>query len=341
MNHGLMDQIAALHWVRENIGAFGGDPGSVTLLGHGTGASCVHFLMASAAVVPGLFHRAILMSGSAFSSWASVGSPTHYAMQYARALNCSASLPKSYENPPSNEQFDKMVNCLKDRTLDELQSVRLASPKFLYAFGPSIDGIVIKSDFRRPMRSRSDEPNKEYDILFGVVPNEALDDFSENDLIRGFDIRRRDRILRTLVRNTFDYHLNEVFISAVNEYTNWAQPDASPRAVRDATMCALSDARYVSPLLQSVAALAANHRNNFFYVFDHISPVMKMPGVRIIKINHYNMCIQYLIVTVCRLLIANDKCFSFNVKLLCFLKCIQKTVTINNYLPKCVAKRST
>lgn len=279
MNHGLMDQIAALHWVQENIGAFGGDPGSVTLMGHGTGAACVHFLMASAAVVPGLFHRAILMSGSALSSWASVGSPTHYAMQYARALNCSASLPSSYDVSTSNEQFDQMVNCLKDRSLEELQSVKLAAPRFLYSFGPSIDGIVIKSDFRRPIHSRSDETNKEYDILFGVVPNEAFDDFTENDLVRGFDIRKRDRIFRTLVRNTFDYHLNEVFISAVNEYTDWEQPEAPPRDVRDATMRALSDARYVSPLLQSVAALSAPHRRHYFYVFDHGSPGLNMPGV--------------------------------------------------------------
>jgi neuroligin len=46
-NFGLLDQIAALHWVKENIAAFNGDPGSVTLAGHGTGAACVNFLMVS------------------------------------------------------------------------------------------------------------------------------------------------------------------------------------------------------------------------------------------------------------------------------------------------------
>ncbi|KOC69648.1 Neuroligin-2 [Habropoda laboriosa] len=52
-NYGLMDQIAALHWVQENIGYFGGDPGNVTLIGHGTGAACVNFLMTSHAVPDG------------------------------------------------------------------------------------------------------------------------------------------------------------------------------------------------------------------------------------------------------------------------------------------------
>ena len=52
-NFGLMDQIAALGWIRENIAAFGGDAGKVTLFGHGTGAACIHFLMKSPATLPG------------------------------------------------------------------------------------------------------------------------------------------------------------------------------------------------------------------------------------------------------------------------------------------------
>lgn len=54
-NYGLMDQIAALHWIQENIAVFGGDPTNVTLMGHGTGAACVGFLMASSAVPDGKF----------------------------------------------------------------------------------------------------------------------------------------------------------------------------------------------------------------------------------------------------------------------------------------------
>ncbi|CAG9829919.1 unnamed protein product [Diabrotica balteata] len=52
-NYGLMDQIAALHWIQENIAVFGGDPTNVTLLGHGTGAACVNFLLTSSAVPEG------------------------------------------------------------------------------------------------------------------------------------------------------------------------------------------------------------------------------------------------------------------------------------------------
>jgi len=46
-NYALLDQVAALHWIQENIRPFGGNPSDVTLLGHGLGAALVNLLMTS------------------------------------------------------------------------------------------------------------------------------------------------------------------------------------------------------------------------------------------------------------------------------------------------------
>jgi len=79
-NLGLLDQVAALEWVHDNIAAFGGDPGNVTVFGESAGAMSIGTLLAMPRA-EGLFHRAVLQSGAAHHV-----TPADDALRIARHL---------------------------------------------------------------------------------------------------------------------------------------------------------------------------------------------------------------------------------------------------------------
>ncbi|KAH8330867.1 hypothetical protein KR067_008363 [Drosophila pandora] len=305
-NYGLMDQMAALHWIQQNIQKFGGDPNSVTLAGHGTGAACINYLMTSPTMVRGLFHRAILMSGSAYSSWALVEDPVLFAIKLAKEVNCT--IPEDL-----NRHHEQIVDCLRDVPLDDLYSADIQAPNFLTSFGPSVDGVVIRPGHsnldiddlmaRNSRRSSADSGYQtsgggggpgggsgggpgngggsgsafgggyfggggggsntvnmggHYDVLFGVVTGESIWRFSAHDIQNGFEGERRDKIIRTYVRNAYNYHLNEIFYTIVNEYTDWDRTSQHPINTRDTAVAALSDAQFVAPIVRAGDILAAN-----------------------------------------------------------------------------------
>lgn len=81
-NVGMLDLVASLEWVRDNISQFGGDPGNVTIFGQSGGGGKVGVLMAMPAA-KGLFHRAVVQSGSS----ARQADPAHSAKLAAETLS--------------------------------------------------------------------------------------------------------------------------------------------------------------------------------------------------------------------------------------------------------------
>jgi para-nitrobenzyl esterase len=165
-NRGLLDQIAALEWVRENIAAFGGDPDNVTIFGESAGAMSVTTLL-SMPRAAGLFRRAIPASGAG-----------HHVLPPETARLVTAELAQRLGLAPTREDFaavpvDRLaaaqMQLSADILLDPDPGRWREIPGNLMAYEPVVDGEILPA---RPIDGIAGGSGRGVDLLVGTNRDE-------------------------------------------------------------------------------------------------------------------------------------------------------------------------
>ncbi|KAM4710891.1 neuroligin 4 X-linked a [Anableps anableps] len=254
-NYGLLDQIQALRWIKENIHAFKGDPKRVTIFGSGAGASCVSLLCLSH-YSEDLFQKAIIQSGTALSSWAVNYQPAKYTRSLAEKVGCNML-----------DTID-LVECLQKKNYKELIEQYVTPAKYHIAFGPVIDGDVIPDD---PQILMEQGEFLNYDIMLGVNQGEGFkfvdgivdseDGVSAND----FDFAVSD-----FVDHLYGYPEGKDTLRETIKfmYTDWADKE-NPETRRKTLVALFTDHQWVAPAVATADLHAQYGSPTYFYAFYH------------------------------------------------------------------------
>jgi len=160
-NYGLLDQVAALEWVRDNIAVFGGDSDNVTIFGESAGGEAVLNLMTTPRA-RGLFHRAIAQSPSDSGRWLHLRRP---ALEFMAAEDAGVEFAGRVVGPT-----DGQLARLRAMPADELTTHYQQHADLGRHFYPVVDGVVLPTT---PMSAFSAQQQASVPLMIGYNSDEA------------------------------------------------------------------------------------------------------------------------------------------------------------------------
>jgi para-nitrobenzyl esterase len=234
-NCGLLDQIAALQWVRDNIASFGGDPENITVFGESAGAMSIGVLLAMPEA-KGLFRRAILESGAA-QNVLSAERATRIAGKLLMALNVS--------------NVDTLLDIPADQILAAQTQVSQTTTGL--AFQPTVDGRTLPE---KPLNA----------ISHGSAPSISLVIGTNRDEMRLFT-------LMDPAQATFDQSsLDKQFGPRAGEVANVYQAAHPGESLSDAWVDILTDRTFRIPAIRLAERQSTQASSVWMYRFDWASP---------------------------------------------------------------------
>jgi para-nitrobenzyl esterase len=173
-NIGMLDIVAVLEWVRDNIRTFGGDPGNITIFGESGGGGKVIALMAMPAA-KGLFHRAIVQSGPFLKSL----SPD-YSERLAEFVLAELGLSKSQVKELQRIPVDRLSGAAAEaiQKMPKPKSAPIRQAFGEYHWGPTVDGRILP---RHPFDPGAPEISAEVPLLTGSNLHEFVSGLDRPD----------------------------------------------------------------------------------------------------------------------------------------------------------------